>query len=349
MHFGLTLPGRGPLARPDVLVKVAEKADALGYASAFVTDHVVIPMTNNSAYPYSPTGRTAGDWNQGYLEPLALMSFVAGATSRLRLGTSVLVIPYRNPIVTAKMLATLDVMSGGRVILGVGVGWLREEFAALQSPPFAERGRATDEYLRLMRACWTREPVEFEGTYYHLSPVSALPKPVQKGGIPIWAGGHTDAALRRAGELADGWHPIGFRPPAVLLPAEYAEKVAIIHGWARKAGRDPAEITLSFRVPLELKPRGAKPVGGDRTPFRGTAAEVIQDIRAYQALGVTHFVFDFAPTDLRGQLAMIERFAEEVRPAVRAGVRPASDEGTRARKQVGARARTKTRRARSAR
>jgi probable F420-dependent oxidoreductase len=347
MHFGITLPGRGPLARPDVLIKLAQRADALGYASAFVTDHVVIPATYESTYPYSPTGRTAGDWSQGYLEPLALMSFVAGATSRIRLGTSVLVVPYRNPIVTAKMLATLDVMSGGRVILGVGVGWLREEFIALQSPRFEERGRATDEYLRLMRACWTHEPVEFKGAHYTLAPVSALPKPVQKGGIPIWAGGHTDAALRRAGELADGWHPIGFRPPAVLLPGEYAEKVAVIHGWARKAGRDPEAITLSFRVPLELKQRGAKAAGGERTPFRGTAAEVIEDIRAYQALGVTHFVFDFAAPDLRGQLNMMERFAEEVRPAVTRGAR--SSRSSRSRSGTRPSARAKRRPARSAR
>ena len=314
MYFGFSLPGRGPLARPDSLVKLARKADELRYASVFVTDHVVIPTSYKSTYPYSPTGRTAGDWSQGYLEPLALMSFLAGATSRVKLGTSVLVIPYRNPVVTAKMLATLDVMSGGRVILGVGVGWLREEFEALQAPPFEERGRVTDEYLRLMRECWTREPVAFDGSHYRMAQVSALPKPVQRGGIPIWTGGHTDAALRRTGELADGWHPIGHRPPANLHPAEYADKVAVIHGWARKAGRNPHDITLSFRAPLDLQPKRAKPSGGERIPFRGTAAEVIQDIRDYAAVGVTHFVFDLAPQDLRGQLALMERFAEEVRP-----------------------------------
>ncbi len=314
MRFGFALPGRGPLARPDVVLKLAEKADALRYSSVFVTDHVVIPVTYDSKYPYAPSGKPAGDWSQGYLEPLALMSFLAGATSRVRLGTSVLVIPYRNPVVTAKMLATLDVMSGGRVILGAGVGWLREEFEALHSPPFGERGRVTDEYLRLMKECWTREPVEWSGTHYRMARVSVLPKPLQKGGIPIWTGGHTDAALRRAGELADGWHPIGHRPPAILHPAEYAEKVAVIHGWARKAGRDPKDITLSFRTPLDLTAKRVKPSGGDRVPFRGSAAEVVQDVKDYQVLGVSDFIFDLAPQDLRGQLAMMERFADEVRP-----------------------------------
>ena len=314
MHFGISLPGRGPLATPDALVKLAEKADALRFSSLFVTDHVVIPTSYSSPYPYSPTGKFAGDWTNGYLEPLALMSFLGGVTTRIRLGTSVLVIPYRNPVVTAKMLATLDVMCGGRVILGAGVGWLKEEFEVLGAPSYAERGKVTDEYLRLMRACWTQEPAEFNGPHYRLPPVSALPKPKQKNGIPIWTGGHTDAALRRAGELADGWHPIGMRAPAMLYQAEYAERAAIVHGWARKAGRHPKSITLSFRVPLDLVPKRAKPAGGDRLLFRGTAAEVIEDIRSYQALGVTHFVFDLAPQDLRGALGLIDRFAEDVRP-----------------------------------
>jgi probable F420-dependent oxidoreductase len=314
MRFGFALPGRGPLARPDVLVKLAQKADSLRYSSIFVTDHVVIPMSYDSQYPYAVSGRAAGDWTQGYMEPLALMSFLAGATSRIRLGTSVLVIPYRNPVVTAKMLATLDVMSGGRVILGAGVGWLREEFEALHAPSFAERGRVTDEYLRLMRECWTREPVEWTGPHYRMGKVSVLPKPAQKTGIPIWIGGHTDIALRRTGELSDGWHPIGHRPPANLYPDEYAEKVAVIHGWAKKAGRDPKDIALSLRVPMDLVSKRAKPTGGDRLPFRGTASEVLQDIGSYQVVGVTDFIFDLAAQDLKGQLAMMERFADEVRP-----------------------------------
>ncbi len=315
MHFGLSLPGRGPLATPDALTKLAEKADALRYSSLFVTDHIVIPTSNSSVYPYSPSGRFATDWTNGYLEPITLMGVLAGLTSRVRLGTSVLVVPYRNPVATAKMLATLDVMSGGRVILGAGVGWMREEFEAVQAPAFEERGRVTDEYLRLMRTMWTTEPAEFSGTYYRLPPVSALPKPRQAGGIPIWIGGHTDAALRRTGELADAWHPIGMRPPAVLHPAEYAEKVKRIHESAREAGRDPKDIALTLRAPLELAPkRGAWST--DQPGFRGTPADVIAHIKAYQAIGVTHFVFDLAPTDLRGQLTLMERFVEEIRPKV---------------------------------
>ena len=159
-----------------------------------------------SVYPYAPTGQLAGGAAQDYLEPFALLGWLAHATTRIRLGTSVLVVPYRNPLVTAKMLATLDRLSQGRMILGAGVGWLREEFEALAAPPFEARGAVTDEYLRLMRLTWTSDPVRFEGTYYRLSAVHALPKPAQKAGIPIWIGGHTDAALKRAGTLGDGWH-----------------------------------------------------------------------------------------------------------------------------------------------
>jgi probable F420-dependent oxidoreductase len=314
VQFGIAVRGRGALATPEAILKLATRADALRYHSVFVTDHVVIPKAIDSVYPYSATGRVAADWTQGYLEPLTLMTYLAAATKRVRLGTSVLVIPYRNPVVTAKMLATLDVLSGGRVILGAGVGWMREEFEALGSPPYEERGRVTDEWLRLMRECWTREPVTFTGKHYRLPPVSALPKPLQKGGIPIWTGGHTPAALRRAGELADGWHPIGMRPPAMLLPDEYGRMAETVRDAARKAGRNPAAIELTLRVPLTLVARRTD--GGDRTPFTGVAADVIADIRAYQRLGVSHFVFDPTPDDLKASVAMLERFAGEVRPKV---------------------------------
>ncbi|MCI0546027.1 MAG: LLM class F420-dependent oxidoreductase [Candidatus Rokubacteria bacterium] len=315
-QFGFALSGRGPLARPELLGRLAEHGDRLGYDSLFVTDHVVIPLATSSTYPYSATGRVGSDWAQGYLEPLMMLPYLARATKRIRLGTSVLVIPYRNPVLTAKMLATLDLLSGGRVILGAGVGWLREEFEALDAAPYEARGKVTDEYIRLMRECWTREPVEFTGSYYTLGRVSALPKPIQPGGIPVWIGGHTDVACRRAGEIGDGWHPIGLREPVALLPAEYAEKAAIVHQWAQKAGRDPSAIVLSLRAPLELLPRSARARGGDRLPFRGSAPEVIADVRAYQAVGVSHFVFDLTGPDLRAQLGLLDRFAADVRPAL---------------------------------
>jgi probable F420-dependent oxidoreductase len=317
--FGVALPGRGPLAKPEVILKIAERAEVLRFSSVFVTDHVVLPVSAaRSTYPYSPTGQLPGGMNQDYLEPLTLMSHLAHATRRVKLGTSVLVIPYRNPVVAAKMLATIDVLSGGRVILGAGIGWLEEEFAALAAPPFAARGRVTNEYLRIMRQCWTTSPTTFEGEYYSVRDVFALPRPRQPAGIPVWIGGHTDGALRRVAEVGDGWHPIGLRPPARLEPKEYAAKVERLQAHARSVGRDPASITLTFRAPMQvLSSRTRSPYGADRPLFQGTPAEVIADIREYRALNVTHFVFDAVATDLRGILASMERFANDVRPKIK--------------------------------
>ena len=315
MEFGFSLPGRGPLASIDVVLKLAEKADALRFDSLFVTDHVVMPVASEkSVYPYTTSGQFPGGLAQDYLEPLATLSHLAHATRRPRLGISVLVIPYRNPLLAAKILATIDVLSKGRVILGAGVGWLREEFEALGAPPFEERGAVTEEYIKLMRAAWTTDPVSFEGKHYSVRDVHVLPKPVQRGGIPVWFGGHTGAAVRRAGTIGDGWHPIAMRPPAMLGPDEYAARVAELHGWARKAGRDPKSIKLTIRIPMEVRGKNAKAAAGDRPMFQGTADEVAADIRRYQALGVSHFVFDHTVQELRAVMANMERFASDVRP-----------------------------------
>ncbi|HBH02856.1 MAG TPA: LLM class F420-dependent oxidoreductase [Candidatus Rokubacteria bacterium] len=318
MEFGFALPGRGPLAKPDIVLRLAERADALRYDSVFVTDHVVLPASMaRSVYPYSTTGALAGGAAQDYLEPLAMLGALAHATKRVRLGTSVLVVPYRNPLVAAKMLATIDQLSKGRVILGAGVGWLREEFEALAAPPFEARGAVTDEYLRLMRLCWTTDPVTFAGRHYTVRGVHALPKPAQRGGIPIWIGGHTDAALRRAGALGDAWHPIGLRPPAGLDPDEYAAKAARIRAAALAAGRDPRAVALTLRCPMEVRGPRAKAAAGDRPLFQGAPDEVAGDVRRYAALGVTHFVFDPTVPDLRAVLQNMERFADAVRARLR--------------------------------
>ena len=317
MHFGFSLPGRGPLASPDPILKLATAAESLRYSSLFVTDHVVLPASMaRSTYPYSASGQLPGGAAQDYLEPLVMLGWLARVTKKIRLGTSVLVVPYRNPVVVAKMLATVDRLSNGRVILGAGVGWLREEFEALAAPPFEQRGDVTDEYLKLMRAAWTTDPLSFEGRHYTIRAAHALPKPVQRGGIPIWIGGHTDAAIKRAGTLGDAWHPIALRPPGLLFPDEYRMRVKQLHGWAQRAGRNPKSITLSVRVPMEVRSPRAKAPAGDRPLFQGTPTEVATDIRAYQALGVTHFVFDPTVADLKATLANMARFAHDVRPKV---------------------------------
>ena len=323
MEFGFALPSRGPLAKPSILVRLARKAEALGYSCVTISDHVVLPTRSSAPYPYSPGGEFPGGARQDYLEPLVAMGWLLAATRRLRVGTSVLVVPYRNPVVTAKQLATLDVLSGGRVIVGCGVGWWPEEFRALATPPFAERGAVTDEYIRLMKELWTRDDPSFAGKHYEVHDVTLFPKPVQTPHPPIWIGGHGPAALRRAGELGDAWHPIGLRPPAGLTPAEYAEKAQQVRAHAARAGRRSDAIRLTLRAPVEIWPararRSRKASGGpgamiQGNPLRGPAEKVAGDVRAYRRAGVEIFVFDFTEQDPAGMIETMERFAEEVRP-----------------------------------
>jgi alkanesulfonate monooxygenase SsuD/methylene tetrahydromethanopterin reductase-like flavin-dependent oxidoreductase (luciferase family) len=200
------------------------------------------------------------------------------------------------------------------VILGVGVGWMREEFQALNLTTFEDRGAATDEYIEVLRALWTREWPSYKGRFYSMDEVRFFPKPVQKPHPPIWIGGHTKAAIRRAARLGDGWHPIGLRPPAGLSPEEYAKAAADLRSQAREAGRDPKGITLSFRAPIKFT-EGAAP--GARVPFIGPRDQILEDIRAYQRLGVSHLIFDFAGSSVDAIVEQLHRFAEEVRPEFR--------------------------------
>jgi probable F420-dependent oxidoreductase len=311
-----------------VLTRLARTADVLGYSVVTISDHIVLPTRSSAPYPYDHSGAFPGGAQQPYLEPIPLAAWLLAATRRLRVAISVLVVPYRNPVVTAKQLATIDAMSGGRLIVGVGVGWWPEEFQALAAPPFAERGAVTDEYLRLMKTLWAEDDPRFEGKYYRIGDVTMFPKPVQKPHPPIWVGGHTEPALRRTAVLGDAWHPIGLRGPAGLAPAELAEKMGRIRTLARAAGRDPAAIRVAFRAPLDLWPsRGKAPAGAER-PLAGPPAKVAADIRAYEAAGVDTVIFDFTRPDPAAMVALMRRVAREVRPRL---ARPAHPAASRAR------------------
>jgi probable F420-dependent oxidoreductase len=314
MRFGFPIPTRGDLGTLDTLRRLGQAADRLQYDSVWITDHVVIPKATTSKYPYSPDGSFDLGAAQHYLDALTVMSYLAAVTERVAIGSSVLILPYRNPMLVAKMVATLDVLSQGRAILAVGVGWMREEFAALNLTTFEERGAVTDEYIRILRELWTQEWPSFRGRFYTFDAVRFYPKPVQKPHPPIWIGGHTKAAIRRAALLGDGWHPIGLRPPAGLYPEEFAKAVASLRDQAVAAGRDPKTIALSFRAPLRFTDGGTP---GSRTPFIGSRDQIVEDIRTYQRLGVSHLVFDVAGPSVEAILEQLQRFAEEVRPAVR--------------------------------
>ncbi len=310
VQFGFSLQGRGVLAGREAITTLAKRAEALGYDSVWVTDRMLIPVQSRSAYPYSPTGAFPLGPDEPWLEPLTAVTYLASITERINVGTSVLVIPYRNPIFTAKALATADYLSGGRVILGAGIGWWREEFAAL-GVPFEDRAARTVEYLRIMKEIWTKPRVAFEGRFARIAEAGGVrPHPARQPHTPIWIGGHSDAALRRVVEVGDGWHPLGLRPPVSLHPPEMAARVRRLRDMAAAAGRDPATITISFKAPLKFQ----EAVAAGRAPLSGSPREIVEDLQAYVAAGVQHFVLDFSVPTLPEMRDVLERFAVDVRP-----------------------------------
>jgi probable F420-dependent oxidoreductase len=305
MRFGVHGLNFGRVAGDiPTLLQVATRADDLGFDSVWVGDHVIIPRQIASAYPYSPTGMPPFKPEEAALEPLTLLSYLAGRTTRVRLGISVLIVPHRNPLYTAKVVATLDVLSGGRVICGIGAGWLREEFEAL-GLSFDRRGEETDEWVRIFKVCWQEGDPEYHGRLYAFDKVAFEPKPVQKPHPPIWVGGNSRRAMRRAVELGDAWHPGWSRPDQ--LAGQLRQLTAI----AEKAGRDPASLELTLLRPLQILDGPAKE---PRRPLIGSADQVAEDIRHYARIGVSHLVFGFRTTDGPEMLQQVERFAAEVRP-----------------------------------
>ena len=310
--FGCSAPSRGPLASPDNLRSIAQRAEDLGFDSVWVSDHVILPREVSSFYPYSADGVATFTPDQPYYEPISTLNFLAGYTHRVRLGTHVLILPYRNPVLTAKMLATLDVLSGGRLILGAGVGWMEEEFRALDLDTFAQRGAVTNDYIRLFKELWTNENPEFHGEYYDVAGAGFLPKPVQDPHPPIWVGGHTGPAIRRAAELGDGWMPIGLRPPAILEPEEMATMIARLRRLSVQAGRPQDAVDICFSTNVSF----AAPTTTVRPMMQGRPEQIAADLRQYQDLGVSNFIFSFPGDSVAAQQEEMEQFSREVMPLI---------------------------------
>ena len=290
MEIGCHLPVFGGAATREGVLTVASKVEELGFDSLWVSDHVVIPWHIDSRYPYNATGDFPLAPGTDFLEPLTALTLAAAVTSRVRLGTSVLVLPHRHPVLTAKMLATLDHLAPGRVILGAGVGWMREEIE-LFGVPYARRGAWTDEAIAIMRACWRDERVSHRGEFFRFEDLGVRPRPV-RGTIPIWIGGHTDRALRRVATLGDGWHA------AFPTPAALGEGIARLREACRTAKRDVATLTISARLGLSAK----RP-----------AAEMVAELRALRELGVGHLIVEPRQRDVGEMVETYERFAGEVR------------------------------------
>ena len=212
MQFGFNAPTAGPMSATDQLVKLVVEGEAMGFDYATFSDHVVIPTDIEAKYPYSNTGEFPAGSRVERHEQLIEMAFVAAKTKKLRLVSSVMVVPHRPAVLTAKMLSTIDVLSGGRLVLGIGAGWMKEEFEAIQAPDFAERGKVTDEYIKAFIELWTKPNPKFAGKYVRFDNILMDPKPVQKPHPPIWVGGESGPALRRTAQLGDAWYPIGTNP-----------------------------------------------------------------------------------------------------------------------------------------
>ena len=309
MDFGFTIPTRGPLANPEAISTLARRGEELGFGFLAVSDHVIIPNRIRSLYPYSPTGEFGTDGS--CMDQLSLLSFLAGITTRIRLLSSVMVLPHRNPL-----LAAADVLSGGRLTVGCGVGWMREEFEVLETPPYKERGLVGDEYIRAFVELWTSDAPEFDGKHVRFSDVTFAPKPVQKPHPPIWIGGESPPALRRAGRLGDAWYPIGSNPRfTIRTPVQYAEAVDRIRSHAEQAGRDPDRIDLACSVAGTAIPASSTHPT-ERRPFTGSPSDVASDIDAFREVGVRHMRIGLEADCLSEMLDNLAEFATDVMPLV---------------------------------
>ena len=308
MRYGFYLPTRGPTATREGILALAREGEQLGLYSTMVADHIVFPVESQSTYPYTLDGKHPGGGDA--LETFSILGVVAGATERLRLVTSVLVLPYRNPVLTAKMAASLDVLSGGRLTLGVGAGWLKEEFEALNSPAFNARGAVTDEWITIFKQLWSQSPASFDGRFHHYTDIRCEPFPVQRPHPLIWVGGHSRAALRRTARHGDGWHPVGAVAASPLPPQEMSAHLDTLKQLTEAEGRDFSALTISYKAPLY--DTGIPLLDGSRRPFSGAPEQIAADIRTFAGIGVHELIFDFRGQSIAESIERLQWFAAEV-------------------------------------
>ena len=289
MDFGFSLSNNQGMEDVQDVLDLARRAEALGFDSVWASEHVF-----NTSYVYDRIG------NRPYYEPLAILSYVAATTSRVLLGTSVLVIPYHNPIRLAKTAATLDAMSGGRLMLGIGVGVIEQEMEAM-GVPFAERGAYTDEAMAVMRELWTQEDPSFDGRFNTFSGMKFSPKPAQPS-VPLIIGGTSRAAIRRAARAGDGWHP------TAMPPEELSQAIRYLRERTEAAGREPSDVPVSVSIPMGEGREGRFSLGND-------PAEILQRARALQDLGVRRIVVSPNTRDAAEMQPALETLASEVLPA----------------------------------
>ena len=317
MQIGFNAPAGGPLATAEAMTRLAVEGEAMGFDYATFSDHVVIPTDIEAKYPYSNTGEFPAGSRVERHEQLIEMAFVAAKTRKLRLVSSVMVVPHRPAVLTAKMLSTIDVLSAGRLVLGIGAGWMKEEFEAIQAPDFAERGKVTDEYIKAFIELWTKDRPRFSGEYVSFDNIDFSHKPVQKPHPPIWVGGESGPALRRTARIGDAWYPIGTNPqnPIDSL-TRFKTQAARLSKMVTEAGRDPRAVGLSLRVTVFGETAPAQASDGEHRLFAGPPALVAADIRALRDMGVGSIDFGFGSSTADEVLSGMQKFRAEVLPLV---------------------------------
>jgi probable F420-dependent oxidoreductase len=309
MKYGVFLPVSGRAASRKTLMQAAQQAESLGYDSVWAADRLVIPWKIDTAYPYSKESTFIVPPDRPFFDTMTCLAFLAGCTEHIHLGMSVMVLPYRHPLHWAKIATTIDQLSTGRLIMGVGVGWMEEEFAAMNAP-FKERGAVSDEQLTLLKQLWTEDHITFRGKYYNVDDIAFNPKPYQKPRVPIWVGGEGKYAQRRAGRYGDAWFPYFVR----ITPAELAARFQYVRNIARQAGRSPDELTLACCLPIELTPKDAHQ---EEDYLKGSIEQVSERLKIFQKVGVTHIGLQFMIPHYPERQEQIERFAKEALPALR--------------------------------
>lgn len=303
MKIGFALPNIGPFATRDAVVKAAQHAEALGYSTVWTIERLLFPLKPQTPYPATPDGHLPEEYKHS-LDPLDTLTFAAAHTKRIALGTSILDIPYYNPVVLARRLSSIDLLSGGRLRVGFGLGWSKDEFDAVGAS-LKNRGAVADEFLQVLKAIWTTDPVEFHGKFFTIPRSIIQPKPVQKPHPPIYMAAYAPQALGRIARLADGWNPVG-------IPIEgMAQMWAGLKDMARKEGRDPNALQLVVRSNLYLTD---KPLGKDRFVFTGSLDQIREDTDACRRIGAHELQYD--PTFSPGYQNLIRflQLMEELKP-----------------------------------
>lgn len=306
MEFGVFLPVSGRAAGPDTLSEAARQADALGFKSVWAADRIVIPWDIRTPYPYSKEQQFIVPPERPFFEPLTCLAFLAGVTGNILLGMSVLVLPYRHPLYWAKIATTIDHLSRGRLIVGIGVGWMAEEFSAL-GVPFEKRGAISDEQLEILDRLWREERPSFDGRHYRFSNIAFYPRPFGRSRLPLWVGGEGTRARRRAARYGDAWFPYFVR----ITPRELAARYGNIQRWAKEEGRDPDRIALNCCLPIELTDT-AMPQEEDY--LKGNSEQITAALKKFAAVGVQHVALQFMVPRWPERRRQIERFAREIMP-----------------------------------